>query len=69
MKTYIKIIFGTCIFLILGGFFTIYVGMFLKDRAIISWGITCLLLAFILFVIGELEHFGKPPHDKNHYSL
>jgi len=68
MKTYVKLIFGLSIFLLLGGFFLIYSGIILLERSIVSWGILSLLLAFISFIVGETENH-KPPQDKNPYSL
>ena len=68
MKTYIKLIYLASIICIIGGFFLIYVGIILAEKDITAWGITSLVLSFILFVIGETEHI-KPPHNNNHYSL
>jgi hypothetical protein len=68
MKTYIKLIYLSSITCIIGGFFLIYVEIILKEKSTTAWGITSLLLAFILFVIGETEQH-QPPKDTNPYSL
>ncbi len=69
MKTYVKIIYLLSIICVIIGFALAWVGAMLADAMIFGWAGMSLAASIVLFIVGDVEQYKKPPQDHNPYSL